>query len=50
MVEKLKPKYHIFGHIHEAFGMTYNEHTTFINACILDERYRIKNAPVLFEI
>lgn len=49
-VQKLKPKYHIFGHIHEAYGMVYNEDTTFINACILDEHYRIKNSPVLFEI
>jgi Icc-related predicted phosphoesterase len=48
-VDKIKPKYHIFGHIHEAYGMTYNEHTTFINASILDEHYRIKNKPVLIE-
>lgn len=48
-VSTIKPKYHIFGHIHEAYGMTYNEDTTFINASILDEHYRIKNAPVLFE-
>ncbi len=49
VVEKIKPKYHIFGHIHEAYGMTYNEHTTFINASILDEHYRIKNKPFFIE-
>lgn len=49
-VQKIKPKYHIFGHIHEAYGMIYDENTTFVNACILDERYRIKNAPILFEL
>lgn len=49
VTEKIKPQYHIFGHIHEAYGMTYNEHTTFINASILDEHYRIKNKPVLIE-
>lgn len=48
-VNKIKPKYHIFGHIHEAYGMTYNEHTTFINASILDEYYRIKNKPIVVE-
>jgi Icc-related predicted phosphoesterase len=47
VVEEIKPKYHIFGHIHEAYGMIYNEHTSFINSSILDEHYRIKNKPVL---
>jgi Icc-related predicted phosphoesterase len=49
VVEKIKPQYHIFGHIHEAYGMTYNDHTTFINASILDEHYRIKNKPFFIE-
>jgi Icc-related predicted phosphoesterase len=48
-VNKIQPKYHLFGHIHEAYGMVQNEKTTFINASILDERYRIKNTPIQFE-
>jgi len=48
-VLKIQPKYHIFGHIHEAYGMANNEHSTFINASILDERYRIKNKPILID-
>lgn len=32
-VEQIRPKFHIFGHIHESFGITRNEHTTFVNAC-----------------
>jgi Icc-related predicted phosphoesterase len=47
-VEKIKPKYHIFGHIHEAYGMLETTKTTYINASILDEHYRIKNEPVHF--
>ncbi|MBK7505392.1 MAG: metallophosphatase domain-containing protein [Bacteroidetes bacterium] len=49
-VEKIKPKYHIFGHIHEAYGMLETNATTFINASILDEHYKIKNSPIVFEI
>lgn len=49
VVNKIQPKYHIFGHIHEAYGMVEKEKTTFINASILDERYRIKNSPIQFE-
>jgi Icc-related predicted phosphoesterase len=47
-VEKIKPKYHIFGHIHEAYGMLQTMNTTYINACTLDEHYRIKNAAIHF--
>ncbi|VAW74825.1 Fetal brain protein 239, partial [hydrothermal vent metagenome] len=31
-VDRIKPKYHIFGHIHEGYGISHNSHTTFINA------------------
>ncbi len=48
-VEKIKPKYHIFGHIHEAYGMLQTTNTTYINASTLDEQYRIKNAPIHFK-
>jgi len=48
-VEKIKPKYHIYGHIHEAYGMLETQNTTFINASILDEHYRIKNEAIHFE-
>lgn len=47
---KIKPKYHIFGHIHEAYGVDKNEHTTFINASICDLRYDPVNKPVVFDI
>lgn len=45
-VEKIKPKYHTFGHIHEGYGLYQNEDTTFINASVLNERYEMVNAPV----
>jgi Icc-related predicted phosphoesterase len=47
-VEKIKPKYHIFGHIHEAYGMLETTQTSYINASILDEHYRIKNNAIHF--
>lgn len=49
-IEEIKPKYHICGHIHEAYGIVEKEATTFINASELDERYRIKNEPILIEV
>jgi Icc-related predicted phosphoesterase len=47
-VKQIHPKYHIFGHIHEAAGITHNEYTTFINASCLDFHYALANAPIVF--
>lgn len=47
-VNKIKPTLHVFGHIHEAYGRFQNEDTTFINASILNEVYRITNLPQTF--
>ena len=49
-VEEIKPKYHICGHIHEAYGYIKQGDTTFINASVLDENYILKNKAVEFEI
>jgi Icc-related predicted phosphoesterase len=47
---KVKPKYHIAGHIHEAYGMEQHGGTTFINASVLDVKYKLANKPTVFEI
>jgi predicted phosphohydrolase len=48
-VQAIRPRYFICGHIHEAFGMVEKNGTTFINASVLDERYRLVNEPVVVE-
>jgi len=47
---RVKPKYHIFGHIHEAAGVSTDGTTTYINACSCDLRYRPDNPPIVFEL
>ena len=49
-VERIKPNYHIFGHIHEAYGNWNNGFTEFINASVLNEKYIYTNDPIVFEI
>lgn len=49
-LEKIRPKFHLFGHIHESYGIATKNKTTFINGSILNERYEIVNQPVTFEI
>lgn len=46
----IKPKVHICGHIHEAYGQVQALDTFFINASVLDVRYRLVNEAVVFEI
>ncbi|HOZ79011.1 MAG TPA: metallophosphatase domain-containing protein [Ferruginibacter sp.] len=49
-VQEIKSKVHICGHIHEAYGSIEKDGTLFINASVLDEKYRLKNEPVIFDI
>lgn len=47
-VDEIKPKYHLFGHIHEGYGMYQNTYTTFINCAHLNRSYLPSNPPVEF--
>lgn len=49
-IKTIKPKFHICGHIHEAYGVAQKSGTKFINACILNESYELVNKPIVFEI
>jgi Icc-related predicted phosphoesterase len=44
-VDLIKPKMHVFGHIHGSAGYEFNNGTYFFNASILNERYEYWNAP-----
>lgn len=43
---EIKPKLHVFGHIHEGYGLIDKENTTFVNAAVLDIRYDLRNEPI----
>lgn len=48
-IKKIKPKYHLFGHIHEAYGIFNTAKTTFMNGSVLNEHYELVNSPIIFE-
>jgi len=49
-VEQIKPKLHIFGHIHEDYGvLPIKNSTTFINASSLDAAYLFMHTPIVYE-
>lgn len=45
-VEEVKPKIHVFGHIHEGYGYVFDGNTHYINAAVLNGRYEYRNKPV----
>ncbi|KAL4229003.1 metallophosphoesterase domain-containing protein 1 [Mactra antiquata] len=45
---RIKPKVHVFGHIHEGYGKYNNGVTEFINAAICTVNYRPTNKPFIF--
>jgi Icc-related predicted phosphoesterase len=49
-VLKIKPKFHLFGHIHDAYGMERSKTTTFVNGALMSEDYRLANEARVFEI
>ena len=50
VVERVKPKVHVFGHIHEAYGRETRGPTTFVNASNCDLRYRPRNAAFIVDL
>ncbi len=46
----VKPKFHLFGHIHNAHGIEKSKYTTFINSAVLNGNYELSNKPFEFEI
>ena len=45
-VEEIKPKIHVFGHIHEGYGYVFDGNTHYINAAVLNGRYEYRNKPI----
>ena len=50
ILNRVKPRIHAFGHIHESRGTLKVGDTTFVNSSCLDERYSFKNEPIVMEI
>ncbi len=49
-VDEVKPALHVFGHIHEGHGETLVEGTRFVNACVLNTKYRLSYPPQVVDL
>ncbi len=47
---RLRPRLHVFGHIHEGYGQTQAGPTQCVNASTCDANYRAVNAPVVIDL
>ena len=48
-VEEIKPKIHVFGHVHEGYGYVFDGNTHYINAAVLNGRYEYRNKPLTID-
>jgi predicted phosphodiesterase len=46
---RIRPQYHVFGHIHEGYGATTDGTTIFLNASTCTLQYRADNPPLVFD-
>ncbi|MBR5102015.1 MAG: metallophosphatase domain-containing protein [Muribaculaceae bacterium] len=49
-IKVIEPRYHLFGHAHEDYGIQQIGCTTFSNASLLNDRYQLVNLPRLLYI
>lgn len=49
-VQEVKPMIHVFGHIHCGAGYTQDDHTTYVNAAVVDEQYRVRHSPTVITL
>ena len=49
-IKRVKPSYHIFGHIHEDYGTRVVGPTTHVNASTCNGRYKPVNKPMVIEV
>lgn len=48
--KRVLPKYHVYGHIHEGYGVRSDGKVVYVNASTCDINYMPRNAPVVFDV
>lgn len=50
LLNRVRPKAHICGHVHVGYGSRKSNGINFINAAILNEQYVVQNKPIVFHV
>ena len=48
--QRVKPLVHIFGHIHEGYGVSSDGTTTYVNACSCTVQYNATQGAIVFDL
>jgi len=48
-VEQVAPQLHVFGHIHSAAGVAFNDKTVFANCALVDQRLKLCRRPTVID-
>jgi Icc-related predicted phosphoesterase len=48
-VLRVRPRLHVFGHIHGGYGTKHNEHTLFVNAALYDDLGGVERPPIIVD-
>lgn len=48
--DRVKPRIHLFGHIHEDAGVSFDNHTLYINGSNLNILYQAANHPIVVDL
>ncbi|XP_063235415.1 UPF0046 protein C25E10.12 isoform X2 [Bacillus rossius redtenbacheri] len=48
--QRVRPRYHVFGHVHEGYGITTDGKIIYINASTCDLNYLPTNPPIVFDV
>src|SRR3990167_1933354 len=49
-VKNTRPRYHVFGHVHENPGIQTDEQTVYVNAAVCNRQLVAVNVPIVFDI
>ncbi len=49
-VIRQRPRYHVFGHIHEAAGELDSKYTHYVNASVVNFQYQVVNKPIVIDL
>lgn len=49
-VKQIKPRLHVFGHIHEGYGRVEQDSTIFVNASTCSLRYKPTQVPIVVDV
>lgn len=49
-LQRIRPRLHVFGHIHEAYGTVEIDGTRYVNASICTERYHPVQLPIVVDL